>query len=156
MGRETGRVARGRQGKRRKVELVRDAIGSNETEGECDSVDALEGLLEALRASASRLPLAEALAVRAVRLYAEGVSYREIIRSSERPLLLDIATMDLEAIAAAGTRLRRLTARALRDEGMTLHEIANELGVSRQRVDRLLRGDPDSPGPSWRHRETST
>lgn len=115
-----------------------------------DVLDAITALVDVLRASAGRLARAEAQAERAIRLRREGMAYSAIIASAERPLLLEIATMDLQAIAAAGTRLRRIAARVLRDEGMTIEQIAREFGVSRQRVSRLLHADPDTPGPSWR------
>lgn len=112
-------------------------------------LDAAEGLLDALRDSANRLSLAEGRADRALEMRANGASFRQIIETAERPLLMEIATMDLQAIAAAGTRLRRVTVRALRDEGMSNEEIAKVFGVSRQRVSRLLHADPDTPGPDW-------
>jgi hypothetical protein len=113
-------------------------------------IDAARAMIEALRESAARLPLAEAQGARAIDMRAKGASFREIISLAERPLLMEIATMDLQAIATAGTRLRRVAARALHDEGMSTDEIAKEFGVSRQRVSRLLHADPDTPGPSWR------
>jgi hypothetical protein len=112
-------------------------------------LEAVWAMIEVVRQIAARLDVAEAQADRLIGMRADGVSYRDIILTSERPLLMQIATMDLEAIAAAGTRLRRIGARALRDEGMTIDQIAKEFGVSRQRVSRLLRADPDTPGPSW-------
>jgi hypothetical protein len=114
-----------------------------------DVGDAVRALIEALRQSAGRLGRAEAQAERAIRLRKDGLTFSQIITSAERPLLLEIATMDLQAIAAAGTRLRRITARALHEEGMSIEQIAKEFGVSRQRASRLLHADPDTPGPSW-------
>jgi hypothetical protein len=116
---------------------------------EADVVDAITARIEALRESASRLERAEAQAERAIRLRKAGLSYGQIIASAERPLLLEIATFDLQAIAAAGTRLRRISARTLRSEGMSTDDIAREFGVSRQRISRLLHADPHSPGPTW-------
>ncbi len=112
-------------------------------------LDAVWAMIDVVRQIAERLESAEAQAERIIDMRSAGRPYREIIASAQRPLLVQIATMDLEAIAAAGTRLRRISARALRDEGMTIDQIAKEFGVSRQRVSRLLRADPDTPGPSW-------
>jgi hypothetical protein len=107
-------------------------------------------MIAVVRAIADRVPSAVAQAERSAALRATGHSYSEIIHSAERPLLLQIATMDLEAIASAGTRLRRIGARALREEGMSIDQIAKEFGVSRQRISRLLHADPDTSGPHWR------
>lgn len=115
-------------------------------------LDAVWGMIEAVRQIADRLEMAETQAARIGDMRSGGIAYRDIIASAKRPLLMQIATMDLEAIAAAGTRLRRIGARTLRDEGMTIDQIAQEFGVSRQRVSRLLRADPDTPGPSWLRR----
>jgi hypothetical protein len=112
-------------------------------------LDAVWAMIDVVRQIAGRLETAETQAARIGDMRAAGIAYRDIIATAERPLIMQIATMDLEAIAAAGTRLRRIGARELRDEGMTIDQIAKEFGVSRQRVSRLLRADPDTPGPSW-------
>jgi DNA-directed RNA polymerase specialized sigma24 family protein len=143
------------KGRRRRRTFVAAPAGNDEQRDDVDDpeaevVEAFRALIEALRQSASRLPMAEAQAERALQLRADGLSYSEIISSAQRPLLLEIATMDLQAIAAAGTRLRRIAARTLRDEGMSIEEIAKEFGVSRQRVSRLMHADPDTTGPHWR------
>jgi hypothetical protein len=121
---------------------------TGEATGE-EVIDAVWALIEVVRRIASRVPVAEARAERAAAMRAGGMTYSDIIRASERPLLLQTATMDLEAIAAAGTRLRRIGARVLREEGMSIDQIAKEFGVSRQRVSRLLHADPDTSGPHW-------
>ena len=117
-------------------------------------LDAVWAMIGVVREIADGLDVAEAQAARIADMRAEGIPYRDIIATAERPLLTQIATMDLEAIAAAGTRLRRIGARALREEGMTIDQIAKEFGVSRQRVSRLLSADPHTPGPSWRRGST--
>jgi hypothetical protein len=128
-----------------------DAVSSAPTIGATgeEVIDAVWALIEVVRRIASRVPVAEARAERAAAMRAGGMTYSDIIRASERPLLLQTATMDLEAIAAAGTRLRRIGARVLREEGMSIDQIAKEFGVSRQRVSRLLHADPDTSGPHW-------
>jgi hypothetical protein len=109
----------------------------------------LGALMDVLRRSAARVGMAEEQGERTTRQRLEGVPYREILSSAPRPLLIDMATFDLEAIATAGVRFRRAAARALLEEGMTVDQIAKEFDVSHQRVSRLLHADPDGPGPSW-------
>ncbi len=119
-------------------------------QGGDEVLEAIWEMIRVVHQIAARLSQAEAQATRIAALRSQGFSYGEIISSAPRPLLMQIATMDLEEIAAAGTRLRRIGARALRDEGLTVDQIAKEFGVSRQRVSRLLRADPDTSGPHWR------
>jgi hypothetical protein len=86
------------------------------------------------------------LAIRArisdiTRLRAEGESYREIVAHEERPLIVEMATDTLSSLFEAGSRLRKAEARALHDEGLTMTEIGELFGVSRQRISELLRAD---------------
>jgi DNA-directed RNA polymerase specialized sigma subunit len=83
-------------------------------------------------------------------LSAEGKERPVFGPAGERPVLLDATNETLEALLTAGTRLRRLTAQVLYADGMTMDEIAAALGVSRQRVSKLLHADPEPSGPSWR------
>jgi hypothetical protein len=83
-------------------------------------------------------------------LSAEGVERPALGVSGERPVLLDATNETLEALLTAGTRLRRLTAQVLYADGMTMDQIADALGVTRQRVSKLLHADPEPSGPSWR------
>ena len=48
---------------------------------------------------------------------------------------------NLVALVDAGSRLRRAEARALHVEGMTMEQIADLFGVTRQRVSALLKRD---------------
>ena len=81
--------------------------------------------------------IARASVIRQERL--SGKSYREIIASEQRPLVLEMATQSLDRLMAAGARLRRAEANALHREGMTMDRIASLFGVTRQRVSALLR-----------------
>jgi DNA-directed RNA polymerase sigma subunit (sigma70/sigma32) len=78
---------------------------------------------------------------RATQMRAEreaGRSYREI-ETVGRPLLVEMARDNLAALVEAGGRLRRAEARALHAEGLTMEQIAELFGVSRQRVSALLK-----------------
>ncbi|HEV3352199.1 MAG TPA: sigma factor-like helix-turn-helix DNA-binding protein [Acidimicrobiales bacterium] len=104
-------------------------------------LDALDGLVRALRENATRIDatIARAERIRDQRL--EGLSYREIESGEARPLIVELTRDNLAALVEAGSRLRRAEARALHGEGMTMEQIAELFGVSRQRVSALLRSD---------------
>jgi hypothetical protein len=102
---------------------------------------ALDQLVLALRDNASRI---QASLERAERMRDErlgGRSYRDIETSGDGPLILAMTRDNMSALAEAGSRLRRAEARALYDEGMTMEQVADLFGVTRQRVSALLRED---------------
>ncbi|MBV8161548.1 MAG: hypothetical protein JO265_11550 [Acidimicrobiia bacterium] len=106
-------------------------------------MEALDGLVRALRENQDRL---EANIARAERIRAQreaGLSYREIESGAEPPLIVEVTRNSLAALAEAGSRLRRAEARALYEEGMTMEQIAALFRVTRQRVSALLRSDRD-------------
>jgi hypothetical protein len=79
-----------------------------------------------------------------------ALTYAEIAEREQRPFLVELLTMNLAALQSAGNVLRTVTARALRDEGLTMDRIAELFGVSRQRVSALLRPTPRDEPPSSR------
>jgi Homeodomain-like domain-containing protein len=109
-------------------------IGHND-----DVLEALDGLLVVLRDSTRRNQDATRRAQTIRRLRSRGRSYREILGSAERALILQITRENLDGLLQASSRLRRAEARALYAEGMTMEEIAEVFGVTRQRVSVLLR-----------------
>jgi DNA-directed RNA polymerase specialized sigma24 family protein len=104
-------------------------------------LDALDGLVRALRENATRIDATIARAERIRDQRGEGLSYSEIESGEERPLIVELTRDNLAALVEAGSRLRRAEARALHGEGMTMEQIAELFGVSRQRVSALLRSD---------------
>jgi DNA invertase Pin-like site-specific DNA recombinase len=100
------------------------------------SLDAVVDAAET-NAKVSRLIVRKARAV--ARQLAGGRPHREAIEAGGRPLLVELLRGNLDRLYRSGSRLRRAEATALRDEGMTTQQIARLLGVSRQRVSRLLR-----------------
>jgi DNA-directed RNA polymerase specialized sigma24 family protein len=104
-------------------------------------LDALDGLVRALRENATRIDATIARAERIRDQRGEGLSYGEIESGEERPLIVELTRDNLAALVEAGSRLRRAEARALHGEGMTMEQIAELFGVSRQRVSALLRSD---------------
>ncbi len=69
-------------------------------------------------------------------------SLREIVPREQRPLLVQLLTVNAELLHRCGNRVRRTEAHALHREGLTMDEIARLFGVSRQRVSALLRDPP--------------
>jgi DNA-binding CsgD family transcriptional regulator len=107
-------------------------------------LEALEGLVRALRNNQARIEATIARAERIREQRDEGLSYREIESGVERPLIVELTRDNLAALVEAGSRLRRAEARALHAEGMTMEQIAELFGVTRQRVSALLRSDRES------------
>ena len=103
-----------------------------------DALDHLERALDEAGAQ-TKMVLDRADLIR--RLRAEGQSYRDIVPAEPSPLIVEYLTHRLQVISDASSRLRKAEARALYDEGLTMAEIGDLFGVSRQRVAALLRRD---------------
>ena len=102
-------------------------------------LDALEAVVEALEQNSLRNEMAVELVHAIRRARAEGRPYREIFSGEHPPLILDLIRANLQSLLDVGSRLRRAEARALHDQGMTMDQIAELFGVTRQRVSALLR-----------------
>ena len=76
------------------------------------------------------------------RLRAKGASYAEIVATRDGPLLVQLLTESSKALDTSGASVRRAEARALYAEGLTMDQIAERFGVTRQRVSTLLRKAP--------------
>lgn len=64
--------------------------------------------------------------------------WRDVVDSEERPRISEMLTDTIQKFEAAGTRFRQAKARALYDEGMTMEQIAELFGLTRQRISVLL------------------
>lgn len=67
-----------------------------------------------------------------------GRSYKEIVEAEDGALLVRLLSESGQALSDVGARVRRTEALALHDEGLTMDEIADKFGVTRQRVSALL------------------
>jgi DNA-directed RNA polymerase specialized sigma24 family protein len=67
-----------------------------------------------------------------------GVPYKETFREEE-PLIVQLLTESSTALDTCGSDVRRAEAQALYAEGLTMEQIAELFGVTRQRVSTLLR-----------------
>jgi hypothetical protein len=114
-------------------------VGGNLDTTETDEVlEAIDSVVQALTENLSRTEIAlqRAAEIREQRL--AGHSYTEIYEHSERPLLVEILTMNVMELHDVGHRLRTCQAWALREEGLSTQRIAQLYGVSRQRIMALL------------------
>lgn len=118
-------------------------VGRDERDPVLDALDALAAALEE-NIDGHRRAIARAGEIRRAR--AQGQSYRDIVTSEERPLIVELTRESLDRLLHHGARLRRLEARTLHSEGMTMDEIASLFGVTRQRVSALLREESDEGG----------
>jgi DNA-directed RNA polymerase specialized sigma24 family protein len=102
-------------------------------------LEALTVLDEALADNQQRAKLIKRRIAQLRRLRANGASYADIVSSRDGPLLVQLLTESSAALDTSGANVRRAEARALYAEGLTMEQIAEHFGVSRQRVSALLR-----------------
>ena len=100
---------------------------------------ALTALDEVLADNQQRLKLIKKRIAQLRRLRANGVSYGDIVSVRDGPLLVQMLSEVSAALDTSGANVRRAEAQALYAEGLTMEQIAEHFGVSRQRVSALLR-----------------
>jgi DNA-directed RNA polymerase specialized sigma24 family protein len=100
------------------------------------ALTALEGTLAD---NQSRSTLIKKRIAQLRRLRSRGASYAEIVSSKDGPLIVQLLTESSKALDTSGANVRRAEARALYAEGLTMEQIAERFGVTRQRVSTLLR-----------------
>lgn len=76
---------------------------------------------------------------------AEDLPYREMLPLRRRLEVIQRISSALRELNRHGQLFRRVEARALYDEGLTMAQLASVFGVSRQRVSALLREPVDAP-----------
>jgi DNA-directed RNA polymerase specialized sigma24 family protein len=69
----------------------------------------------------------------------KGGTWSSIVAAEAPPLIVQLVSESSRALDEHGSRVRRSEVLALHDEGMTMDEIAEKFGVTRQRVSSLLR-----------------
>jgi hypothetical protein len=102
-------------------------------------LEALAALEDTLADNQRRTTLIKKRIVQLRRLRSKGASYSEIVSSKDGPLIVQLLTESSTALDTIGANVRRAEARALHDEGLTMEQIAQRFGVTRQRVSTLLR-----------------
>jgi len=104
-------------------------------------LDALDEVAETAEATAIDARRLQTAVRTSRRLRVQGRSWREIITREDRPRLVERVSAVLARLSGTGSRLRRAQARALRAEGLTVDQIAELFGVTRQRISALLGRD---------------
>jgi hypothetical protein len=125
--------------------------GALEPTEESDEVlAAIDSVVRALKQNQDRTDaaLVRAAEIRKQRL--AGRSYTDIFEHSERPLLIEILTVNVLELHDVGHQLRTVQAWALRQEGLSTQRIAQLYGVSRQRIMTLLRSSQGTTTKSVR------
>jgi hypothetical protein len=78
--------------------------------------------------------------------WTEDLPYREMLPLRRRLEVIQQISTALRELNRHGQHFRRVEARALYEEGLTMAQLAAVFGVSRQRVSALLREPLDPPG----------
>ena len=102
-------------------------------------LEALTALERTLADNEQRTTLIRRRIAQLRRLRSEGAPYAEIVSMSDGPLIVQLLTESSKALDISGANVRRAEARALYAEGLTMDQIAERFGVTRQRVSALLR-----------------
>ena len=100
---------------------------------------ALEALVTELQTCIRQLEHAHERAQLLLDQRREGRSWQEIVRTENRPLIVENISSVLASLTSAGHVFRREQARALHDEDVSINRIAAMFGVTRQRISALLR-----------------
>ena len=77
---------------------------------------------------------------------APELSYARMLPLDKRLVMMEQISKAIRTLARDGNRFRRMEARALYAEGLTMAQLATVFGVSRQRVSTLLRDTRDEAG----------
>ena len=106
---------------------------------EDEFLEALTVLEHTLADNQMRVTLIKKRIAQLRRLRSRGASYAEIVSSRDGPLIVQLLTESSKALDISGASVRRAEAHALYTEGLTMDQIAEHFGVTRQRVSALLR-----------------
>ena len=109
------------------------------------ATEALRELDRALQQSIAELTAARARVETVLASRSNGQSWRDIVHSEQRPLVVESVTSVLDQLSAVGSRFRRAQAKALHHEGLSMERVAALFGVTRQRVSALLRDRDGTP-----------
>jgi DNA-binding IclR family transcriptional regulator len=102
-------------------------------------LEALTALEEVIAQNDKRAAQIRKRMARIRRARAQGLAYSDSVSTEDGPLIVQLVTESSAALDSCGASVRRTEAQALHDEGMTMEEIAEHFGVTRQRVSALLR-----------------
>ena len=123
------------------------------TNSATEAAAALRELVAALERNADRSRVISERAREIEARLAKVGDWRTIVDAEEAPPIVELVTRNVEELHVASARFRRAEAHALHDAGMTISDIAEHFGVSRQRVSALLNSEPPAERPfgAYRH-----
>ena len=102
-------------------------------------LQALAALEEVIADNEKRAALIRKRMARIRRARERGLQYSDTVANEDGPLIVQLLTESSAALHTSGASVRRAEAQALYREGMTMDQIADRFGVTRQRVSALLR-----------------
>jgi hypothetical protein len=102
-------------------------------------MDALDEVVDAVDGARERISLIQVRALEIKRRRAAGDEYLDIFPLEDRPLMVGLLAETITLLHQASGRFRREEAQALYREGVTMDEIAQLFGVTRQRISEVLR-----------------
>jgi hypothetical protein len=105
-------------------------------------LQALIALEEVIADNDKRATLIKKRMGRIRRAREQGLQYSDSVANEDGPLIVQLITESSSALDTCGASVRRAEAQALYSEGMTMDQIAERFGVTRQRVSALLRKAP--------------
>lgn len=114
-----------------------------ETDQHDRALEALEAFSDATKSSIEGLTQVQAQLQGAKRRRRRGWSWRRIVAEDGMLKALSSVVALTADISRSGGRFRRALAAVLRREGATTTELADLMGVTRQRVSALSRSEPD-------------
>jgi hypothetical protein len=100
---------------------------------------ALTALEEVIAENDRRATLIKKRMARIRKARARGLPYSDMVSNEDGPLIVQLLTESSTELDTCGANVRRAEAQALYGEGMTMDQIAERFGVTRQRVSALLR-----------------
>ena len=112
-----------------------------------DVLEALTALEQVLADNARRASLIKKRIAQLRRSRAKDLPYAELVGREQGPLIVRLLTESSAALDTAGANVRRAEAEALYAEGLTMEQIAESFGVTRQRVSALLNKGPKGQRP---------
>lgn len=104
------------------------------------AIEALRALVKVLDGNVERIAYVQDRAADIERLREQGYTWRQILATEERPLIIDVLSQNMALLNEVGGRFRREEARQMRAEGATEEEIADVLGVALDHVQAMLAG----------------
>ena len=108
--------------------------------GEDSALEALRALVKVLDANEERSRQLRGRAGQIESLLQQGYTWRQVLATEERPLIIDMLGQSMALLNEVGGRLRREEARCMLAEGVKKEEIADLLGVTLDHVDAMLEG----------------